>query len=248
MTRAQARRRLALQRATAASETAAPAAWQERQAPTTAVEVRLGQRLERQGDGRLALVTLSQVRTRRRRVDARLWDGLSHEEQAAAECIWQAFAVLARGMGLASCALPRERVDGTPADGEGARRLVDLYFRWARRCTAEGSSTPPSWTCWAMATAAPRPTASVAAARATPAPSSTPAWPSTAACAAGRFGGGEGRMEAFKLLEIRHPHAEARAAGEPRSVLARVVEPRLMPMAQPAPRCFEGQLPRPAST
>ncbi|MFC6216894.1 hypothetical protein, partial [Fodinicurvata halophila] len=36
------------------------------------------------------------------------------------------------------CALPRERVDGTPADGEGARRLVDLYFRWARRCTAEG--------------------------------------------------------------------------------------------------------------
>lgn len=138
MTRAQARRRLALQRATAESAASTPAPWQERQAPTTAVEVRLGQRLERQGDGRLAVVTLGRVTARRRRVDARLWDGLSSEEQAAAECIWQAFAVIARGMGLASCALPRERVDGTPAGGDGAHRLVDLYFRWARRCTAEG--------------------------------------------------------------------------------------------------------------
>lgn len=138
MTRAEARRRRALQRATADSSPSGPAAWQERQAPTTAVEVRLGQRLERQGDGRLAVVTLTQARTRRRRLDARLWESFSAEEQAAAECIWFAFSAIARGMGLASCALARERVDGTPADGEGARRLVDLYFRWARLCTAEG--------------------------------------------------------------------------------------------------------------
>lgn len=136
MTRAQARRRLALQRATAEHST--PAAWQERQAPTTAVELRQGQRLERQRDGALAVVTLSEARTRRRRLDARLWDSFTAEEQAAAECIWFAFSAIARGMGLASCALTRERVDGTPADGEGARRLVDLYFRWARWCTAEG--------------------------------------------------------------------------------------------------------------
>mgnify|MGYP000929984194 CR=1 FL=1 len=109
---------------------------QERQAPTVAETLVLERRVE--GEGSVMRVRETRVQVRRRVLDQRLWNTLDPEQQAAAERLFAGWSLHTRGLGCATSAFTRLRVDGNPVDAGGSEVLLSLYARWRAACGAEG--------------------------------------------------------------------------------------------------------------
>lgn len=102
-----------------------PYDFQERQAPTVAVQRNLG-------GGRSAL------QHRRRMVDARLWDAMSPFQQNAAMALEQACYLLSRGLGYRISA-PHKAYTGKSTFKETDRdaEKITLYSQWVKKCQEE---------------------------------------------------------------------------------------------------------------
>ncbi len=110
-----------------------PQDWQERHSPTEPVVLRdLG------GRGKRVLQT-----ARRRKVDARIWEGLSSYQHDAAEAIMRGYHELTRGLGFGTMPFQQPEVvmalsyRSIDRDQQTAYRLHDLS-RWMQRAEAQG--------------------------------------------------------------------------------------------------------------
>ncbi len=103
-----------------------PHDFQERHAPTRKAP-------PRQEDS--ARYNTSPRETRRRLVDARLWDAMTFSQQDAAGHIAAAFEMIGRGLGYATSNW--QRIPGCKGAGnvsEAHGRMINAYTLWAREC------------------------------------------------------------------------------------------------------------------
>lgn len=110
-------------RATAQADWMNPEAWQSMHSPTEDVMVRYRQEGKR---------TIEIRQCRRRLTDARLWDGLTHEQQQAASDIEFGYRVITHGLGVKLQSFER-RDKSHNAGGSGhAAALSSDYIAWAK--------------------------------------------------------------------------------------------------------------------
>lgn len=100
--------------------------WQERHSPTETIEVRITS--ER-----------SKVQTRRRKQDARLYDGLTSHQIKAMENIDAGFRALTQGGGMSKMRFEARIPAGdSPAPGQRHDWLERTYMEWHRQTQIEG--------------------------------------------------------------------------------------------------------------
>ncbi len=112
-----------------AAEKMEPAQWQEQHSGTEAVVVNIS-------SGRQTELT------RRRAIDARVWDSFTPEQEAAALDIRAAFEIIAGEVSIRT-AMYEERVSrGDHATEENTRLVIlqEHYWRWGRECKMQGVS------------------------------------------------------------------------------------------------------------
>ena len=106
-----------------------PFDFQEQHSPTKAETARLGNR--------------QHATPRRRKMDARLWNGLSTHQQEAALRIEFTCQLMTRGLGFRTSSPHLERVSGGKAPerhSEYHDHLTKFYMEWATACQREGFS------------------------------------------------------------------------------------------------------------
>ena len=103
---------------------------QETPAPTEAVQVRY------RHDGRKR-ITVEQCR--RRKQDARIFEGMTLAQESAFDLIYSGWRALASDV-MTRCGFDLLRVDGSREsyNPEAAADLAHRYYRWARACRGEG--------------------------------------------------------------------------------------------------------------
>lgn len=72
--------------------------------------------------------------SRRRIIDARLWEAMTPVQQDAAICIALAAESMGKGLGFAASDWQRIRGSGTGNTSEAQARLIGIYFDWAQSC------------------------------------------------------------------------------------------------------------------
>lgn len=102
-------------------ERGSPGWWQELHSPTDAVEVKIGY------DGRTIL-----TKTRQRRLDKRIIEGLDESQKNAMDDINYGFSYVTRELGSKISSYEKDRVQGDGPDSDIGEELYFWYKRWER--------------------------------------------------------------------------------------------------------------------
>ena len=106
-----------------------PSDWQEKIAPTEAVEVTISKSTRRVWEI-----------SRRRIVDARLWDAMTADQQGAAERIARGFETITAGLGHAGMRFGQRVDHGYGDPWENKWGLIEVYWAWAKQTQRKGLS------------------------------------------------------------------------------------------------------------
>ena len=109
-----------------AADRAQPSDWQEEIAPTEAVEGTISKSTRR----------VREI-SRRRIVDARLWDAMTADQQGAAERVARGFETITAGVGHSGMRFGQRVDHGYGDPWEGKWGLIEAYWAWAKQTQRE---------------------------------------------------------------------------------------------------------------